>query len=178
MHTSLIFKNLYLNQYSTAIDFKSRLQKQVPVRPHFVPHDFDHRYLLYIHLYWTDDSTYTQNTLRHIISGVAILGFWRCVRLHSDGKDEPVWLGMVLRYQPPKLSWRRRQHDGFRSLVFWFNVIFPTLLTFSGDLCCSQYAMVRLLRPVTTSCLLLYVLGCLEGNDEMRVLLKISVVHV
>ena len=44
MHTSLIFKYLYLNRVctifsiytSSAIDFNSRLQKQVPVRPHFV----------------------------------------------------------------------------------------------------------------------------------------------
>ena len=91
---------------------------------------------------------YTQNTLHHIISSVAFLRFWRCARLHSGGKDEPVWLGVILRYQLQKLSWRRRQHDVFRSLVFWFNVIFPTTLTFPGNLCCSRYAVVRLLHPV------------------------------
>ena len=44
MHTLLIFKYFYLNGVctifsiftSTAIDFNSRLQKQVPVRPHSV----------------------------------------------------------------------------------------------------------------------------------------------
>ncbi|CAM9478038.1 unnamed protein product [Ascophyllum nodosum] len=35
------------------------------------------------------------------------------------------WFGVILRHQPPKLSWRQRQHDIFRSLVFWFNVRFP-----------------------------------------------------
>ena len=114
----------------------------------FRTHDFDHRYPLYFHLNCTDDSTYTQNTLHHIISSVAFLQFWRCARLHSDGKDEPVWLGVILRYQLPKLSWRRRQHDAFRSLVFWFNVIFPTTLTFPGNLCCYPYVVVRLLHPV------------------------------
>ena len=45
-----------------------------------------------------------------------------------------IWFGVILRYQPPNLSWRRRQHDAFRSLVFWFNVIFPTTLTFLGNI--------------------------------------------
>ena len=59
-----------------------------------------------------------------------------------------MWFGGILRYQPPKLSWRRRQHDAFHSPVFWFNVIFPTTLTFPGNLYCSRPAVVRLVHPV------------------------------
>ena len=66
----------------------------------------------------------------------------------SGRTDRSIWFGVILRYQHPKLSWRRRQHDAFRSLVFWFNVIFPTTLTFPENLCCSRYAVVRLLHPV------------------------------
>ena len=147
----LIFKQSmyyiqYLYQYSHRLQFK--ITKTSASTTSFRTHDFDHRYPLRLHLYCTDDSTYTQNTLHHIISGVDFPRFWRCARLHSGGKDEPVWLGVILRYQHPKLSWRRRQHDAFRSLVFWFNVIFSTTLTFPENLCCSRYAVVRLLHPV------------------------------
>ena len=122
----------YLYQYSHRLQLK--ITKTSVSTTSFRTHDFDHRYPLCLHLYCTDDSTYTQNTLHHIISSVYCLRFWRCARLHSGGKDEPVWLGVILRYQLPKLSWRRRQHDAFRRLVFWFNVIFPTTLTFPGNL--------------------------------------------
>ena len=150
MYTSLIFKNLYLNRVCTIIichRLQSKVTKTSASTTSFRTHDVDHRYPLCFHLYCTDDLTYTQNTLHHIIFSVAFLRFWRCARLHSGGKDEPVWLGVVLRYQLPRLSWRR-QHDAFRSLVFWFNVIFPTTLTFPGNLCCSRYAVVRPLHPV------------------------------
>ena len=50
--------------------------------------------------------------------------------------DGTVWFGVILWYEPPMLSWRRRQHDALRSLVFWFNVRFPTTLTI-------EYAVVR-----------------------------------
>ena len=129
------------------IKFLTQNSIRLPLLYHCTTY-FDHRYPLCRHLYCTDDSTYTQNTLHHIISSVAFLRFWRCARLHSGGKDEPVWLGVILRYLLPKLSWRRRQHDAFRSKVFWSNVIFPTTLTFPGNLCCSRYAVVRLLHPV------------------------------
>ena len=32
--------------------------------------------------------------------------------------DGPIWFGVILRYQPPELSWRRRQHDALRCLLF------------------------------------------------------------
>ena len=138
----------YLYQYSHRLQFK--MTKTSASTTSFCTHDFDHRYgyPLRLHLYCTDDSTYTPNTLHHIISGVDFPRYWRCAQLHSGGKDEPVWLGVILRYQHPKLSWRRRQHDAFRSLVFWFNVILPTTLTFPENICCSRCAVVRLLRPV------------------------------
>ena len=148
----------YLYQYRHRLQFK--VTKQVPVRPHFV-------HTTSIADTYSDNSTYTQNTLHHIISSVAILRFWRCARLHSGGKDEPVWLGVILRYQPPKLSWRRRQHDAFRSLVFWFNVIFSTTLTFPGNQCCFRYAVVRLLHPMNHKLPLAPRLGVPRGNDEM-----------
>ena len=161
MHTLLIFKNLYLNRIctifsiytSTALDFNSRLQKQVPVRPHFV-----HTTSI------TDDAystfTYIARTIRPTLRTLYILYIISSPVFQSSdsggvrdytvcgGKDEPVWLGVILRYQLPKLSWRRRQHDAFRSLVFWFNVIIPTTLTFLGNICCSRYAVVRLLHRV------------------------------
>ena len=158
MYTSLIFKILYLNRVctissiytSTAIGFNSRLQKQVPVRPHFV------------HTTSITDThsafTYIARTIRPTLRTLYIISSPVLIFLDSGGvrdytvsggKDEPVWLGVILRYQHPKLSWRRRQHDAFRSLVFWFNVIFLTTLAFPENLCCSQYAVVRLLHPVS-----------------------------
>ncbi|CAN0469919.1 unnamed protein product, partial [Ascophyllum nodosum] len=103
---------------STAIGFNSRLQKQVPVRPHFVhTTSITDTHSAFTYIARTIGPT-LRTLLHHIISGVDFPRFWRCARLHSGGKDEPVWLGVILRYQHPKLSWRRRQHDAFRSLVF------------------------------------------------------------
>ena len=56
--------------------------------------------------------------------------------------------GVILRYQPPKLSWRRRQHDAFRSLVLSFNVIFSTIFTSQGTYNINRYAVVGLVHPV------------------------------
>ena len=82
--------------------------------------DFDHRYMVDFDLHHTGDSTYTQNTLHHTTSNVVIRVWWRCASLPTGATDEPIWFGAISRYQPPKLSWRRRQHDAFRSKVFWF----------------------------------------------------------
>ena len=140
----------YLYQYNHRLRFK--VTKTSASMTSFRTHDFDHRYPLCFHLH-------------HIISSVAFLRFWRCARLHSGGKDEPVWLGVILRYQLPKLSWRRRQHDAFRSLVFWLNVIFPTILNFPENLCCSRYAVVRPLHPVNHK-------SCSTSRGASRIMTK------
>ena len=133
-------------QYSHRLQFK--VTKRSTSTTSFRTRNFDHRFLLGTHIHCADISTYTQNTLQHIISSVAIVRCWRCAWLPSGCTDGPIWLGVILRYQPPKLPWRR-QHDAFRRLVFWFNVIFPTTFIFSGNLCCFRYAVVRLVRSVS-----------------------------
>ena len=173
MHTSLIFKYFYLNRVCTIFNiqylyqYNHRLQFKVTKTStsttSFRTHNFDHRFLLGIHIHCADNSTYTQNTLQHIISSVAIIRCWRCAGLPSGCTNGPIWFGVILRYQPPKLSWRRRQHDAFRSLVFWFNVMFPTTLTFSGNLCCFRYAVVRLVHPVNLKLCLAPRLGVPRG---------------
>ena len=133
---------------STAIDFSSRLQKQVPVRPHFV-HTTSITEIIQAQTYIARTTRPTlRNTLQHTISSVAIFRCWRCARLPSGRTDRPIWFGVILRYQPPKLSWWRRQYDAFRILVFRFNVIYPTALTFPGNLCRFRYAVVRLFHAV------------------------------
>ena len=125
----------YLYQNSHRLQFKDTETSASTTS--FRTHDFDHRYLLCFLPILHGRFDLHSETLHHIISRVAILRFWRCVWLHRGGKDEPVWFGVILRYQPPKLLRRRRQHDAFRSLIFWFNVMFPTALTFPGNLCCT-----------------------------------------
>ena len=129
----------YLYQHSHQLQFKVTKTSITSFRTH----DFDSRHRLDADLYWTADSTYTLKSVHHTISSIAILRWWRCAGLHSGGTHGPVWFGAILRYQPPKLSWRRRQHDAFRSLVYSFNVRFPTTLTFPGNLCYSRPAAVR-----------------------------------
>ena len=79
MYTSLVFKNLYLNRVctissiytSTAIGFNSRLQKQVPVRPHFV-HTTS---ITYTHSAFTYIARTIRPTLRilYIISSLVLI---------------------------------------------------------------------------------------------------------
>ena len=148
------FKYFYLNRVCAifSILYSHRLQikvtKKSPSTSSFRTHNFDHRFLLAVYLHCADDSTYTQNTLQHTISSVANVGYWKCSWLSSGCTDGPIWFGVILRYQPPKLSWQRRQHDAFRSLLFWFDVIFLRALIFPGNLCCSRPAVVRLVHAV------------------------------
>ena len=148
MHTSLIFKYFSSHRVCTIFSIHARYSHRLQFKvtqtstTEFRTQDFNHRYRLDSDLYWTVESTCTLNTVHHTISSAAILRWWRCAGRHSGGTDVPVCFGAILRFQPPKLSRRRRQHDAFRSLVFRFNVRFPTTLTFPGNLGWSRSAVV------------------------------------
>ena len=116
-----MYYNQCLYQYSHRLQFK--ITKTCATS--FCTRDFDHRYMVDFDLHRTGDSTYTQNTLHHATSNVVIRRWWRSALLPTGATDEPIWFGVISRYQPPKLSWRRRQHDAFRSKVFWFYIRFP-----------------------------------------------------
>ena len=137
-------ENTHTHQYSHRLQFKITETSATS----FCTHDFDHRYMVDFDLHRTGDSTYTQNTLQHTTSNVVIRVSWRCASLPTGATDEPIWFGAISRYQPSKLSWRRRQHDAFRSKVFWFYIRFPPHLSFPENLCCSRSAVVRHGHPV------------------------------
>ena len=160
MHTSLIFKYFYLNKvllYSIFIPVQRSTSLRrynnkylVPVRPHVV-HTTSITEIIQAQTYIARTIRPTLRTLYSILSPVLLSFDIGGVRDYPVGVQiDPfgIWFGVILRYQPPKLSWRRRQHDAFRNLVFWFNGIFPTTLTFPGNLCCFRYAVVHLVHAV------------------------------
>ena len=67
---------LYLYQYSDRLQFEVTITSTSATS--FRTHNFDHRDLTGTDIHCADNSSYTQNTLQHTISGVAIVGCWRC----------------------------------------------------------------------------------------------------
>ena len=98
MHTSLIFKyflfkkSMYYIQYSYR--YSDRLQFEVTKTStsttSFRTHNFDHRDHPGTDIHCADNWTYTQNTLHHLISSVAIVRCWRCAWLLNGRTNRPI----------------------------------------------------------------------------------------